>query len=63
MNKFKKHDLVKFYSNYHQDYFIGEVIGIDEINNGSIVAFTWITQYIKNENLKISNYSEYLEKA
>ena len=62
INKFKKHDIVKFYSNYHQDYFFGEVIGIDKLRDSSIVAFTWNTQYIKNEDLKISNYSEYLKK-
>ena len=48
---FNKHDLVKFYSNYHQDYFIGEVIEINKESNISIVAFTWTTESIKNEDL------------
>ena len=49
--KFKKHDLVKFYSNYHQDYFIGEVIETNKESNYSFVSFTWVTQWIKNEHL------------
>ena len=47
--KLKKHDLVKFYSNYHQDYFIGEVIETNK--KYSVVAFTWTTESIKNEDL------------